>query len=116
MRPSLAAAITHHEVLVAGDVDTALLGLVHFHHRRDAQITLYHLVVSLLARGQGYGRALIDALTAEGAQRGKSCILLKCPAELPANAFYSHIGFEQAGHETGKSRPLNVWRLPITTR
>jgi len=64
MRPSLAAAITHHEVLVAGDVDTALLGLVHFHHRRDAQITLYHLVVSLLARGQGYGRALIDALTA----------------------------------------------------
>ncbi len=113
LRPSLAAAITQGEIIIAADAGGQLLGLVHFHHRRDAQTTLYHLVVHERARSQGLGRALIDALQADGIRHGKGYIQLKCPVELPANVFYARAGFAQVTCEAGKARALNVWRLPL---
>jgi hypothetical protein len=38
---------------------------------------------------------------------------LKCPTELPANAFYEHLGLQLVACETGKHRPLNVWAYTL---
>jgi GNAT superfamily N-acetyltransferase len=113
MRPALAESIARGEVLLACDARGTVIGLVDFHHRRDQQTTLYHLVVSEVARGRGVGRALVMGLHAEAAQHGKTCIRLKCPVTLPANGFYARVGFVLIATEPGKARPLNVWNLSV---
>jgi len=114
MRPSLVAAIATQEVIVSHNDEDMLIGVVHYHHRRDMQTTLYHLVVTNLARGQGVGRGLILALREESHARGKAVIRLKCPEPLPANLFYEHVGFTKVAVEPGKSRPLYVWELAVS--
>jgi hypothetical protein len=69
--------------------------------------------LSYVLRSLGLGRALIDALQADGIRHGKGYIQLKCPVELPANVFYARAGFAQVTCEAGKARALNVWRLPL---
>lgn len=112
MRPALATAIAAAEVITAWG-DEGLVGLVHFHHRRDSQTTLYHLAVASPWRGAGVGRALVLALRADAHAHGKAAIRLKCPTTLAANAFYQHVGFTLVAVDPGKRRPLNIWEMAI---
>lgn len=109
LRPSLAAAIAACEVIAAVSAADQLLGIVHYHHRRDGQTTLYHLAVAPERRGSGVGRALIAALRAETHHHGQTVIRLKCPSGLAANAFYRRVGFICVAQDPGKSRVLNQW-------
>jgi GNAT superfamily N-acetyltransferase len=90
-----------------------LIGFVEYHHRRDEQTTLYHIVVIPARRRQGVGRALIDALRNEALALRKQIIRLKCPADLPAQGFYARLGLDSLGEESGNSRPLVVWALSL---
>ncbi len=86
-----------------------LAGFVHFYVRRDSVVTLYSIVVAQDYRRRGLGRRLFAELVRIACSRGKTEIRLKCPIELPANAFYKHLGLKIAHVEEGKHRPLNVW-------
>jgi ribosomal protein S18 acetylase RimI-like enzyme len=111
-RAILQKAIEAQSLLVAplqSEQSGDLAGLVHFYVRRDHIITLYSIAVAPAYKGQGWGRQLFAALVNEARVRQKSEIRLKCPAELPANAFYERLGLQKVDYETGKHRPLNVW-------
>ena len=89
--------------------EVGLAGFVHFYVRRDSVVTLYSIVVAQDYRQRGLGRRLFAELVRVACSRGKTEIRLKCPIELPANAFYEHLGLKIAGVEEGKHRPLKVW-------
>lgn len=108
LRPALQKSIDNCEVLVATDGE-AILGFVEYHHRRDEQTTLYHIAVVREFQREGMGQALVQALEAEAAQRGKRFVLLKCPVDLPANDFYPKLGYRLIDVANGKQRSLNVW-------
>jgi ribosomal protein S18 acetylase RimI-like enzyme len=112
LRPALVESITRDEIFVATN-DAGLVGFVDYRHRRDIQTTLYHLVVASEWQRRGVGRRLIEALQIEAVERDKQYILLKCPEDLPANTFYSKLGFELVTRENGQHRKLNVWRLSL---
>lgn len=109
---TLADSITQHNIFVA-EIDEKIAGFVHYRHRRDEQTTLYDIAIASEYRLLGIGEALIHNLIAEAQALSKHIILLKCPAELPANAFYAHLGFEQLREEPGKQRKLVVWKLAL---
>lgn len=112
MRPSLEKSIHDHEIVVATS-ENVVVGFVHYHHRRDLQTTLYHLVVCSEYRFLGIGNNLVTKLTEEARALGKVYVLLKCPVTLASNAFYERIGFKLNGTELGKERELNVWRYDV---
>lgn len=111
-RVTLAESISARSLLVT-EIDNKVIGLVHYRHRRDAQTTLYDIVVESNYRFMGVGKTLIDALIAEAQTLGKQTIVLKCPEELPANDFYAHLDFERLREEPGKHRRLIVWQFFI---
>lgn len=115
-RAILQKAIEAQSLLVAplkNEQTSDLAGLVHFYVRCDHIITLYSIAVAPAYQGQGWGRRLFTALVNEARTRQKSEIRLKCPTELPANAFYKHLGLQLVACETGKHRPLNVWTYTL---
>lgn len=114
LRPALEKSITDQELLVA-HIEGQVVGFVHYHHRKDGQTTLYHIAVNANFRGQGIGKALVDALALESKLHGKERILLKCPADLAANSFYKSIGFSLLRDEEGNRRKLRVWGTQINT-
>ncbi|MHB8573921.1 MAG: GNAT family N-acetyltransferase, partial [Dehalococcoidia bacterium] len=87
-------------------VDGVIAGTIDWWARRDGVVVLYNIAVSATARGRGAGRALLQTLIDWATARGASEIRLKCPAELPANAFYKAAGFRLTGVDAGKRRPL----------
>lgn len=109
---TLAESISREEILIVEN-DEHVIGFVHYRHRCDLQTTLYNIVVLSERRRQGIGKRLVDVLVQEAQSLGKQCIVLKCPSELPANEFYSGLGFHLWQKEPGKQRGLNVWRLYI---
>jgi len=111
-RPALVESIQRKEVFVAEN-GAGIVGFLEYHHRRDNQTTLYHIAVRADHRKRGIGTALIDALTREAAQRHKTFIQIRCPADLPANSFYERVGCSQEGVQPGKKRDLIVWRLSL---
>lgn len=106
---------TERQEISVAEISVQIVGLVRYHHRRDLQTTLYDIVVSPARRLTGIGKALVQALAEEALILGKQVVVLKCPAELQANAFYAHIGFERWAEEPGKRRKLVVWHLPIAS-
>jgi GNAT superfamily N-acetyltransferase len=115
-RVILQKAIETQSLLVAplsSEQTGNLAGFVHFYVRRDHIITLYSIVVAPVCQYQGWGRLLFAALIDEARTRQKSEIRLKCPTELPANAFYEHLGLQLVACEAGKHRPLNVWAYTL---
>jgi N-acetylglutamate synthase-like GNAT family acetyltransferase len=112
LRPALEKAIIDQELFIA-EAEGMVVGFVHYHHRRDQQTTLYHIVVSEDSRRAGVGQALVNALSEESNEMGKTFILLKCPQNLLANHFYEGVGFSLKRVENGKHRPLNVWVLTV---
>ena len=112
LRPALARSIARGEILVAEN-NAGLIGFVEYHHRQNEQTTLYHIAVEPDHRGQNIGRRLVGALINDAQKYGKGFILLKCPADLPANHFYAALGFIQVGSEPGHRRRLTIWRLSL---
>ena len=112
MRPALARSIGRGELIVAAN-STGLIAFVEYHHRRDVQTTLYHIVVAPDYRRQGIGRRLIEQMANEARAAGKEIIMLKCPATLPANDFYARTGWLLVGSEPGKRCLLNLWQLVL---
>jgi len=110
LRPALAAGIQRGWLLVA-EQDEHVIGFVHYRHRRDAQTTLYEICVDEARRGNGVGRALVQALLVESAALGQAFIRLKAPSDLPANEFYQEQGFMLVGTEQGRRRQLNAWEI-----
>lgn len=110
--PSLHKQIDRGEMLIAQQ-GGVLVGFVDYHRRRDGQVTLYHILVAPTARRQGVGQALLAGLAAEAGASGAEQILLKCPVDLPANAFYERYGFQLQETLNGRKRALNVWVLPV---
>ncbi len=94
-------------------VEPELAGMLHFYVRRDQTITLYAMVVAQTYQRRGLGRQLFEALVRVAKSLGKTQIRLKCPAELPANVFYQHLGLQLISVEPGKHRPLNVWLYSV---
>ncbi|WP_201377642.1 N-acetyltransferase [Ktedonobacter sp. SOSP1-52] len=116
-RAIIEKAIETQSLLVArfeAEQSSDLAGLVHFYVRRDHIITLYSIAVAPTYQRRGVGRQLFEALINEARARQKSEIRLKCPAELPANEFYKHLGLQLVDCETGKHRPLNVWSYSLS--
>lgn len=109
VRRAMELSITKREVFVAVVEPELLCGFVQYRHRKDTQTTLYNVVVEPAWRRRGVGRQLVDALLIESARIGKHHILLRCPTDLVANAFYPRCGFVLDRTDKGKSRPLNVW-------
>ena len=90
-------------------------GFLHFHHRRDRISTLYHLCVLSRCRNQGIGRQLINEWEkfCRKPEAGIKRLRLKCPIDLKANGFYSHIGFSRTAVEAGKNRNLIIWEKKL---
>ncbi|HXT35005.1 MAG TPA: hypothetical protein VN837_05460 [Chloroflexota bacterium] len=84
-------------------------GAAYVWRRLDGQTTI-HAIVS---EARGEGSLLLARLIADSRSRGQTQLLAKCPADLPANAWYARRGFVLAGTEAGKRRPLNLWRLAL---
>lgn len=83
----------------------------HWHLRKDNQITIREIEVEKGEWGQGQGRAFIERLKQVP---GATSLFAKCPADLPANEFYAHMGFVCEGEEITKSgRQLKLWRLTL---
>ena len=110
MRPALERSIARREIIVAENYHS-VVGFVEYHHRQDKQTTIYHIAVMTEYRRQGIGQALITALREEADKLGKTTIQLKCPVDLPADRFYSEIGFDKMKEEEGKARRLGLWRI-----
>lgn len=113
LRPALLEAIARAEVFVAQH-QTNIIGFIEYRHRRDEQTTLYNIVVKESFRSKEAGRQLMNKLENEATERKKSFILLKCPRDLPANAFYEHLGYQKVKEEKGKARRLNIWQKHLT--
>jgi GNAT superfamily N-acetyltransferase len=110
-RPALLAAIERGWLLVAEVDGLGPVAMANWWARRDGVVVLYNLAVSPSARGKGIGRSLLEKLVDWAKLRGALAIALKCPVDLPANAFYEHFGFTLHSREPGKLRNLNLWRL-----
>lgn len=111
-RGSLTRAVARDELIVAC-VGPSLVGFCQCYRRRDGVAAIYHVAVIPERRGQGIGRALLAAIDGALGARDAGTVRLKCPQDLPANAFYASIGFRLATIETGRGRPLNVWERRI---
>lgn len=86
-------------------------GVCRFHLRRDGQVTIYEIIVELEKQGSGIGKHFIERLKQiEGAKS----IFANCPAHLPANGFYRHMGFDLEGEKPTKNgTPMKQWRLVL---
>ena len=112
LRPTLAESIARGELLVA-EADGQVVGFVDFHLRRDKQITLYHIATVVDRQRVGIGNRLITMLSAVGRDLEATRVLLKCPADLEANHFYSALGFALQETQNGRKRALNIWTLEL---
>lgn len=76
-------------------------------HRRDKQTTIH----AICSEERGHGSRLLQLILADCKARGQSSLLAKCPTDLPANAWYERKGFRCLVTESGRKRPLNIWRF-----
>lgn len=90
-----------------GDIVGALLGN---HCVQKPQSTVYELAVLPDYRRQGIATQLVDQFAAASPH---DKLVAKCPADLPANAFYDATGWELVAREDGKNRPLHIWEYHI---
>jgi GNAT superfamily N-acetyltransferase len=95
--------------LVVAVVDDAVVGLAQLHvsptieHDRPAA-KLSALVVDEARRGEGIGRALVDAMLAEAQLRGCAVFFLTTSDRRgDAHAFYERLGLEQTGRRYGRT-------------
>jgi len=114
-KAELEQGIEKNEVFIAQSRE-ATVGVLHYHHRLDSTTTIRQVVVKEEVRQTGLGRALVQALEEECQLRRQQLLRLKCPIDLPANGFYSQLGFQRVAVESSRQRPLVVWEKPVETR
>lgn len=86
-------------------------GMLHFHRRKDNQITIREIIVLPEWQHMGVGRKMLTYLRRI---EGATSIFARCPADLESNSWYAVMGFVLEGTETTKNgRILNLWRLPL---
>ena len=86
--------------------------MCHWHLRRDGQLTIREIIVLPKYQGMGIGTEIVNHLKTE--VEGTKSLFAKCPAELPANGWYEHLGFVLEGTETTKTgRLMNLWRMQL---
>lgn len=82
-------------------------GFVHYHLRRDGQLTIREIISTRPGAG---GEMLARLKQTPGALS----LFAKCPVDLAANAWYAKRGFVREGEEvTPSGRRLNLWRLHL---
>lgn len=82
-------------------------GICHWHLRRDGQLTIREIISTRRGAGQEMLRRLKAVPNA-------TCLLARCPCDLPSNDWYARRGFRLHGRETTRTgRVLNVWRLDL---
>lgn len=95
-----------HESNLRGEFYGAIC---HWHLRRDGQITIREILIEQGEQGRGQGAAFIERLKRVP---GAVSIFANCPASLPANGFYEHLGFELESEIPTKSgTAMRQWRL-----
>ncbi|MDW8028413.1 MAG: N-acetyltransferase [Armatimonadota bacterium] len=109
----LFVAVSNSSSSFASHSSSCLIGFVHFRCSRDGHATIYEIAVAPEWRRQGVGKELVKAVIWEAIKRGCRTLRLKCPIDLPANGFYSRLGFVRIAIEDGKKRPLAVWELDL---
>lgn len=83
--------------------------MCHWHLRRDGQVTIREIIVEQNEQGHGQGKLFIERL--KNIPNAKS-LFANCPADLPSNNFYKHLGFVlESKNPTKSGRPMNQWRL-----
>lgn len=95
--------------VVVAERDGAVIGLAHLHvsptleyERPAAKVTA--LVVDTSHRGQGVGRALVEAMEAEARARRCELLFLTTAARREdAHEFYRRVGLEETGKRFAKS-------------
>ena len=93
-----------HESAQRGELMLIDGGYLRWHMRRDGTITIYEI----LSTRPGAGWEMLSRLIEKRAP-----IQAKCPADLPANAWYRWRGFQLISTEQTKTgRILNLWMLP----
>ena len=91
-------------------------GLCRFHARQDGTLVIHEIFVQRGRRSQGLGRELLARLVEAGRAAEATSIFARCPADLPSNGWYEHVGFESEGRERSRSGVwLNLWRLTLST-
>lgn len=84
-------------------------GMCHWHLRHDGQLTIREII----STKKGAGSLMLRRLEAT---LGATSLFAKCPADLPANNWYSMRGFHVERMETTKSgRKLICWRKSLAT-
>lgn len=84
-------------------------GMCHWHLRHDGQLTIREII----STKKGAGSLMLRRLEAT---LGATSLFAKCPADLPANNWYSMRGFHVERMETTKSgRKLICWRKSLDT-
>lgn len=98
---------TLHESSERGELLLLKGGFCHWHLRRDGQLTIREII----SQRSGVGQEMLRYLSAVP---GATSLFAKCPADLPANAWYERRGFTCEGTETTRSgRVLKLWRLAL---
>ena len=100
--------------LVVACVAGQLVGFQSYYHRkRDLDTKLYYKCVAPAFRRRGIATLIVDEVVRESVSLGRRRLVLKCPEELPSNAFHRQYGFMLRGTENGRRRRLNIWELHL---
>ena len=111
---TFADAIQRNQLFVAERDGGEVVGFVRYNHRRRGDETaLYTIGVACSFQRQGIGRLLVERLCESCRSSRRCAIVLRCPENLPANAFYARLGFQRISVEPGRRRPLVLWRLTL---
>ncbi len=110
MRGSLIESIQKENLIVLKH-KKKIIGFINYHHRKDAQTTLYEICVDEEDRKKGYGRLLINHLLQETKLHGKRVLLLNCPVDGVAHSFYLKCGFKikSTRARTRNGKKLITW-------
>ena len=98
---------TLYESAQRGELILISGGFLHFHLRRDGQLTIREII----STRPGAGSEMLNRLKQTP---GAKSLFAKCPAWLESNQWYARRGFVLEGTETTRTgRMLNLWRFQL---
>lgn len=81
-------------------------GYCRFHVRRDRKLT----ILEIISLAKGTGKKLLNKIVELAKAKSVKAIVAKCPADLPANAWYQKNGFSlESAESTKTNRMVNKW-------